>query len=60
MLYPVRVCKPAPTVERRAPIRIIHLVGKASNDTVKSPVLSPNLQGREERTCLTKGHSHSP
>lgn len=42
--YPVSVCRPAPMVDRRAPIRIIHLVGKANSDTVKPPVLSPNLK----------------
>ncbi len=42
-IYPVSVCRPAPMVDKRAPIRIIHLVGKANNDTVKSPLLSPNL-----------------
>ena len=42
--YPVRLCSPAPTVERRAPNKISHLVGHASSATISPPIASPNLQ----------------
>ena len=32
--HPVRDCRPAPMVERRAPIRIIHSEGQANSETV--------------------------
>ncbi len=33
-VYPVSDCRPAPMVDRRAPIRITHLDGHANKDTV--------------------------
>ncbi len=41
----MRDCRAAPMVERRAPIRIIHIVGKASKATVRPPEAVPNLRG---------------
>ena len=38
---PVSAWSPAPVVERRAPIRIIHFVGQASSETVR-PAETPN------------------
>lgn len=44
---PVRAWRPAPVVERRAPIRIIHLVGQASRETVR-PAATPNWSRRRK------------
>ena len=41
--YPVKLCSPAPTVDKRAPIRISHLVGQANSATTNPPIASPNL-----------------
>ena len=41
--YPVKLCNPAPTVDKRAPIRISHLVGHANSATTNPPIASPNL-----------------
>ena len=41
---PVRVCKPAPTVEQNAPTMITHLLGQARTATTNCLlILSPNL-----------------
>ena len=45
--YPVKLCSPAPTVDRRAPIRISHLVGQASSATTNPPMASPNLTANQ-------------
>jgi len=42
---PVRDCKPAPTVDRKAPIKTTHFVGQQIIATINSPpMLSPNLR----------------
>ena len=47
--YPVSVWRPAPMVERSAPISTIHLVGQANRATASAPELSPNLKRRRKR-----------
>ena len=55
---PVRAWSPAPVVEKRAPIRIIHLVGHASRETV-SPAASPNWSRRRKpRVVAPKNNTH--
>ena len=46
LTYPVKLCIPAPTVDRNEPIRITHLVeGQAiSATTITLSILRPNLQ----------------
>jgi len=45
LYWPVRVCKPAPQVDRNEPIRMTHGLGQDMTATVKPPpMLSPNLQ----------------
>jgi len=43
-------CRAAPIVDKRAPIRMIHLVGKASRATVRPPEAVPNLEQGENST----------
>lgn len=46
---PVKLCKPAPTVERNEPIKTTHSVGKATSAANKPPpMLSPNLSNEDE------------
>lgn len=46
-LKPVNVCKPAPTVEQKAPTTITHLLGQAKTATTSCLlILSPNLSLR--------------
>ena len=43
--YPVRLCRPAPTVDNKDPTNMTHLFGHAKPDTNNDPpMLSPNLK----------------
>lgn len=58
---PVRLCRPAPHVEKKEPITITHGEGQASVPTTRFPLTaSPNLrkeQGKKPKTI--KGNQKS-
>lgn len=43
-IKPVKLCNPAPRVDKKEPIRITHSLGQARLATTRPPfILSPNL-----------------
>lgn len=55
---PVKLCSPAPTVDRNEPISTTHSVGKAISAANRPPsILSPNLRERrpkKENGCIAR------
>ena len=55
LTHPVKLCMPAPTVDRNEPMRITHFVGgqAISATTMTLSILRPNLQQRVTQSWLT-------